>query len=69
MSCLKQNFIVRWIDPNRTLIFWLPTSSDITPLDFYLWELSKQKVYSDDMQQREHLCIKIYQACLEIRQK
>lgn len=65
---LNQNFPLRWIGRNSPLMFWPPRSPDITPLDFYLWGLLKQKVYKSDIQNREDLCNKIRQACREITQ-
>ncbi|GBN01928.1 hypothetical protein AVEN_113798-1 [Araneus ventricosus] len=34
---------------------WSPRSPDITPLDFYLWDYVKQHVYSERMNDINHL--------------
>jgi hypothetical protein len=63
---LDDNFPLRWIGRNSSLIEWPPRSPDITPLDFFLWGSIKNVVYKTRPQNIEQLCDRIRQACREI---
>lgn len=63
---LNEHFENRWIGRNSPLIEWPPRSPDLTPLDFFLWGLLKQKVYKTRPQTVPELRVRILQACAEI---
>lgn len=63
---LNQQFPMRWIGRNSPFERWPPRSPDITPLDFYLWGMLKNKVYKTRPRNRDELCERIRQACQEI---
>lgn len=63
---LNANFPNRWIGRNSTLIEWPPRSPDITPLDFFLWGVLKEKVYRSRPGTVDVMCDRIRQACTEI---
>ncbi|KYN39232.1 hypothetical protein ALC56_06398, partial [Trachymyrmex septentrionalis] len=37
------------------IVFGIPRSSDLTPLDFFVWGTLKQEVYSSSINSREEL--------------
>ncbi|GBL83628.1 hypothetical protein AVEN_196449-1 [Araneus ventricosus] len=51
---LDTTFPQRWIGRGAVMA-WLPRSSDITPLDFYLCRYVKQHVYSEHINDINHL--------------
>lgn len=63
---LNQHFENRWIGRNSPFMDWPPRSPDLTPLDFFLWGILKQKVYRTRPQTLEELRARIIQACTEI---
>lgn len=63
---LNEHFPNKWIGRNSPLIQWPTRSPDLTPLDFYLWGMLKSKVYKSRPRNRDELCNRIRQACLEI---
>jgi len=48
------------------LVAWPPRSSDLTPLDFFVWSVLKQKVYRVSVNDLQSLKRRIVQACEEI---
>lgn len=64
---LNQNYPNHWIGPNSPLVLWPPRSPDLTPLDFFLWGILKEKVYQSRPQSVQDLRQNIIQACAEIR--
>lgn len=63
---LNEHFQNHWIGRNSPLIEWPPRSPDLTPLDFFLWGLLKQKVYKSRPQTQQELRARIVQACAEV---
>lgn len=63
---LNENFENRWIGRNSPLIEWPPRSPDLTPLDFFLWGILKQKVYKSRPQSVEELRARITEACANV---
>ncbi|GBL73407.1 hypothetical protein AVEN_159418-1 [Araneus ventricosus] len=51
---LDTTFPQRWIG-RCAVMAWPPRSPDITPLDFYLWGYVKQYVYSESINDINHL--------------
>ncbi|GBM09405.1 hypothetical protein AVEN_184104-1 [Araneus ventricosus] len=51
---LDTTFPQRWIGRGAVMA-WPPRSPDITPLDFYLWGYVKQHVYSERINDINHL--------------
>ncbi|GBN01122.1 hypothetical protein AVEN_262299-1 [Araneus ventricosus] len=51
---LDKTFIQRWIG-RGTVMAWPPRSPDITPLNIYLWVYVKQHVYSERIDDINHL--------------
>ncbi|GBN65768.1 hypothetical protein AVEN_97123-1 [Araneus ventricosus] len=51
---LDTTFPQRWIGRGAVMA-WPPRSPDITPLDFYLWGYVKQRVYSERINDIDHL--------------
>ncbi|GBO37774.1 hypothetical protein AVEN_151048-1 [Araneus ventricosus] len=54
MSFWIQQIPQRWIGRGAVMA-WSPRSPDITPLDFYLWGYVKQHVYSERINDINHL--------------
>lgn len=63
---LDENFPNRWIGRNSGLVEFPPRSPDLTPLDFFLWGVLKEKVYKTRPTNTEELRERIRQACAEI---
>ncbi|GBN73420.1 hypothetical protein AVEN_127760-1 [Araneus ventricosus] len=51
---LNTTFLQRWIGRDAVMA-WPPRSPDLTPLDFYLWGYVKQHVYSERINDINHL--------------
>ncbi|GBN37985.1 hypothetical protein AVEN_157942-1 [Araneus ventricosus] len=51
---LDTTFSQRWID-RGAIMAWPPLSTDITPLDFYLWGYVKQHAYNELINDINHL--------------
>ncbi|GBM99304.1 hypothetical protein AVEN_258405-1 [Araneus ventricosus] len=51
---LYTTFPQRWIGSGAVMA-WPPRSPDIAPLDFYLWDYVKQHVYSERINDINHL--------------
>ena len=65
MALLQETFPGRVISC-RGNINWPPRSCDLTPLDFFLWGHTKDRVYTDKPSTLEHLKINIRQVMAEI---
>jgi hypothetical protein len=63
---LNTNY-THWIG-RRGTVSWPPRSPDLTPLNFYLWGYTKQKVYSVVIKTRDQLLERITIAADKIRQ-
>lgn len=63
---LDENFENHWIGRNSPLIEWPARSPDLTPLDFFLSGVLKEKVYKSRPQTVQELRDRIIQACTEI---
>ncbi|KAJ4446408.1 hypothetical protein ANN_13104 [Periplaneta americana] len=55
-------------DKIDTIIAWPARSPDLIPLDFFLWDYMKEKVYQTEIASREELVAKINTATMEIHQ-
>ncbi|CAK9806442.1 hypothetical protein ANTPLA_LOCUS4888 [Anthophora plagiata] len=64
---LNNRFPQRWIGRGGS-IPWPPRSPDLTPLDFYLWETLKDKVYQTRINSRHELIEKINNAFNEMKE-
>ncbi|GBM77863.1 hypothetical protein AVEN_24615-1 [Araneus ventricosus] len=53
---LETTFLQRWIGRGAVMA-WPPRSPDITPLDLYLWGYVKQQVYSERINDMNHLTL------------
>lgn len=62
---LNETYGEHWIGINGP-IQWAPKSPDLTPLDFFLWGILKNKVYRTPSVNMEHLKDKIRIACDEL---
>lgn len=62
---LNNTFPRRWIG-RRGAIEWPPRSSDLSPLDFFLWGHIKSKVYSTPPTSLEDLRRRIIDVCREV---
>ena len=51
---LDEEFSERWIGRGG-LLEWSPRSPDLNPLDFSIWGLLKDKVYSEEIRDVQHL--------------
>ncbi|KAJ4448365.1 hypothetical protein ANN_10381 [Periplaneta americana] len=51
-----------------TIVAWPAWSPDLTPLNFFLWDCKKEKVYQTEIASREELIAKINTAAMEIYQ-
>ena len=60
---LNRNYPNRWIGRQS----WSPRSSDLTPLDFYLWGHMKSLVYTVSPTNEEDLVNKIMDAATAIK--
>lgn len=54
----------KWLECER--VFWKPRSPDLTLLDFFLWAVMNQEVYSLQVNLREHLRDRIAAAVHQI---
>ena len=50
-------------------VAWPAKSPDLTPLDFFLWGCTKEKVYKTEIVSREVLVGKINTTAMEIRHR
>lgn len=62
---LNNTFGEQWIG-NLGPVRWPPRSPDLNPLDFYLWGHLKQLVYRVEINTREQLIARIFNAAAEI---
>lgn len=65
---LNEYFGMQWIGRYGP-VRWPPRSPDLTPLDFYVWNTLKEKVYQIRVQTRQELIDRISLCCAEMRQK
>lgn len=63
---LEQHFVDRWIGTNGP-VRWPPKSSDITPMDFFLWGTLKNMVYQHRPANVEERKDNIRHACELVR--
>nr|XP_015839914.1 PREDICTED: uncharacterized protein LOC107398877 [Tribolium castaneum] len=65
---LQQHFAGRWIGRgNEAPHFWPPRSSDLNPLDFYLWGTIKQEVYKIPVENLEDLMARVNRITTEMK--
>ncbi len=64
---LNEHFLIEWIDYGSPYVQWPPRSSDLTPLDFYLWEYLKTLVYWTPIESHNQLGQQIRYACDVVR--
>ena len=53
----------RKINTYNSTIEWLPQSPDLSPLDFYFWDCSKEKIYRTIPTNQLDLQQRIFNAC------
>lgn len=64
---LHENFPNKWIGRGADApVHWPPRSPDLTPLDYSIWGILKEKVYSVPITTPEQLTQRIRDACLEL---
>lgn len=64
-SYLDEVFTNKWIG-NRGVVEWPPRSPDLSPLDFFLWGLVKNKLYKNNPENANQLRENIVAAFNEI---
>jgi len=65
---LYERFSTKWIGRNGPTE-WPPRSPDLTPLDFYVWGRAKDLVYTEEIQNIDHLKDRIKHAFEIIKQE
>lgn len=63
---LNEHFENCWIGRNSPFCEWPPRSPDLTPLDYFLWGVLKEKVYRTRPQNQQELQARIIRACSEV---
>ncbi|KZC11463.1 hypothetical protein WN55_03102 [Dufourea novaeangliae] len=63
---LHEKFQNRWIGLGDGPISWPAHSSDLTPLDFFLWGTLQDKVYKEVANTRQAVQQRIIAACVSI---
>ena len=66
-NVLNRMFPDRWIRSDGR-ICWLARSPDLTPLNFFLWEYLKSRVYCDIPATPKNMQERIQRACTDINQ-
>ena len=62
---LDEEFPERWIRRGGP-VEWSPRYPDLSPLDFSIWGLLKDKVYSEEIRDVQHLRLRIEDECRNV---
>lgn len=62
---LDEQFSGKWIGHCEP-VEWPPRSSDLTPLDYYIWVHLKAIVYAVKIRDVQHLKLRVLEACASI---